>query len=136
MPINKDDYPPDWEEIRKKIMIRAGGREDGDYRIGAVCEQCGVRNYSVVKRNHDREVVWSEWYDSYAVARDMAKDYTKEFSERDHVRKFVVIVLTVAHWDNHNPLDVRPGNLKAVCQQCHNEHDAPRRAINRARPID
>ena len=32
------------------------------------------------------------------------------------------IVLTVAHL-NHNPMDCRPMNLKAMCQRCHLRYD-------------
>ena len=35
MPVNYNEYPPNWEEIRKKILKRAGNR----------CELCGAENY-------------------------------------------------------------------------------------------
>lgn len=36
-----------------------------------------------------------------------------------------IVVLTVAHVGNPAPEDVRPGNLAAVCQRCHLNHDRP-----------
>ena len=40
------------------------------------------------------------------------------------------VILTIAHL-NHRPSDNNPGNLAALCQQCHNAHDAKERAKNR-----
>jgi hypothetical protein len=37
------------------------------------------------------------------------------------------VVLTVAHVLNDEPEDVRPENLAALCQRCHNHHDGPSR---------
>jgi hypothetical protein len=36
------------------------------------------------------------------------------------------VVLTVAHLD-HQPENCDDGNLKAMCQKCHNRYDAPMR---------
>lgn len=41
------------------------------------------------------------------------------------------VVLTVAHILNDAPEDVRPQNLAALCQRCHNRHDAKSRANGR-----
>ena len=38
------------------------------------------------------------------------------------------VVLTVAHVQCDDPEDVRPANLAALCQRCHNAFDAPKRA--------
>jgi hypothetical protein len=35
------NYPKNWSEIRREILLRAGGNED-DPRVGARCEKCGV----------------------------------------------------------------------------------------------
>lgn len=37
MPMNKKDYPKDWNELRKKVVERAGNK----------CELCGKPNYSL-----------------------------------------------------------------------------------------
>lgn len=41
-----------------------------------------------------------------------------------------MVVLTIAHLD-HQPENNAPGNLRALCQRCHNKHDAAHRAANR-----
>lgn len=40
------------------------------------------------------------------------------------------VVLTIAHLDQ-NPANSDPANLRALCQRCHNRHDAPHRAASR-----
>lgn len=40
------------------------------------------------------------------------------------------VVLTIAHVD-HDTDHNDPDNLRALCQRCHNEHDAPFRVHNR-----
>jgi len=42
----------------------------------------------------------------------------------------VKIILTIAHL-NHNPKDNRRRTLAALCQLCHNRHDAKHRAQSR-----
>ncbi|MEZ4529058.1 MAG: hypothetical protein R2941_24360 [Desulfobacterales bacterium] len=42
------------------------------------------------------------------------------------------VVLTIAHM-NHDIEDSRPENLRALCQRCHNTHDAAHRAGTRWR---
>lgn len=34
------------------------------------------------------------------------------------------VVLTIAHYLNEDPQDVRPENLRALCQRCHLTYDA------------
>lgn len=45
-----------------------------------------------------------------------------------------VVVLTVAHL-NHEPEDCRDGNLRALCQRCHNQYDARHRRRNAAKTL-
>lgn len=40
------------------------------------------------------------------------------------------VVLTIAHLD-HDPENNDPHNLRALCQKCHNTHDAAHRAQSR-----
>ncbi len=42
------------------------------------------------------------------------------------------VVLTCAHVYNHEPECANFFNLAALCQRCHNRHDAPMRQKNRA----
>lgn len=46
MPTDMSRYPANWNEIRARILRRAGGQED-DPRVGARCEWCGVENYDI-----------------------------------------------------------------------------------------
>lgn len=41
------------------------------------------------------------------------------------------VILTVAHL-NHDPMDCRPENLKALCQRCHLAYDREHHASNAA----
>ena len=41
MPINKKDYPENWNELRAKVLERAGNK----------CELCGKANQSMSDRN-------------------------------------------------------------------------------------
>lgn len=42
------------------------------------------------------------------------------------------VVLTIAHM-NQDDTDDSDGNLRALCQRCHNTHDGPSRALKAAR---
>ncbi len=42
-----------------------------------------------------------------------------------------IVVLTVAHLHDADPMNVSDDNLAALCQQCHNQLDAPMRAHHR-----
>lgn len=42
------------------------------------------------------------------------------------------VVLTIAHINDPSPMNVDSDNLAALCQKCHNTHDAPMRARNAA----
>ena len=45
MPMNRADYPPDWEEISHRIRFeRAGGRCECDGRCGAHDGQCQAKH--------------------------------------------------------------------------------------------
>ena len=48
-----------------------------------------------------------------------------------HPETHSVVVLTVAHV-NHDPAKNGPNDVRHWCQRCHNTHDAPFRAKNRA----
>ena len=101
MPIDYSKYPPNWKEIRHRILKRANNE----------CECCGLENHSIVisyKKNS--KIKWA-----YVTFKDfIPKPY-----------KYVKVVLTIAHLDhdetNHNVTDDR---LKAMCQLCHLRYDA------------
>jgi hypothetical protein len=102
-PENKDRYPADWPEIRTRVLERAKRR----------CEWCGVRDGAWIQRLHGAEK-------EYRVVEGPG--------DGDGFWKAAVrIVLTIAHLD-HTPEHCDPGNLRALCQRCHNGHDAKNRA--------
>lgn len=117
MPTDMSKYPANWQEIRNRILRRAGGNED-DPRVGARCEWCGVRNYTVTN---------GFIYDLYSNYRDARRVADINPAERK------VIVLTIAHIHDMNPQNVTDDNLAALCQKCHNAHDVEHRKQNRAK---
>jgi 5-methylcytosine-specific restriction endonuclease McrA len=87
------------------------------------CEKCGLRNYSIVS-TPDRELI--KECESYSEARkDLEFCHTS-----DRCDGFIIIVLTISHTD-HFLLNNDPCNLRALCQKCHNSHDAIYRAAKR-----
>lgn len=104
MPIDYSKYPPDWEEIRKRILKRAKNR----------CEFCGVENYSVGYRDEEGGF------------HQVTEEDNSMFWDTEDAPKLIRIVLTVAHLDhdevNRNVKDER---LAALCQRCHLQYDAP-----------
>lgn len=115
MPIDYSKYPDNWKtEIRPKILRRAGGREDKP-EVGAKCEKCGKRNYSVVS-------VSGEFKNNSYRAAQMTKTLNGGGK---------IVVLTIAHINDPDPMNCAEDNLMALCQKCHNGHDAEMRAKNR-----
>lgn len=119
MPIraeNKALYPKEWPVIAARVRAKAGN----------VCEYCGVPNYELGGRVHG-----GGWRRAMLVERlsrlewPHPGDYAWCEGHPEKLR-IVRIVLTVAHL-NHDPTDCREENLKALCQLCHNRHDAPMR---------
>ncbi len=107
MPCNYKNYPPDWKDIRARILARAHDK----------CELCGVINHAwVVRWKH----VWKGW--SYCQQSDA--------DVFDGIGKVVKIVLTIAHIDQDTKNN-EPWNLLALCQRCHNKIDLPHRIKNR-----
>lgn len=135
-PENRAKYPDNWPEIRQAILQRAGYR----------CEWCKVAQYAVGHRNADGLFFGicgnihadcagnGQHYPSldrltYAEAREWA-DSENDWREPDEPRT-IVIVLTIAHVHDPEPSNCDPSNLAALCQRCHNRHDAADRAAGR-----
>ena len=138
MPCNMSRYPLNWKDVRKKVLLRAGGQA-ADPRLGAKCEFCGVQNYAVGFRDDDGQFQYARgniyWDDlqyatSYADAREAA-DHCNEWCDQDP--RYIVIVLTVAHLEDPNPANVSLENLAALCQRCHNRYDNRMRVRNAAK---
>lgn len=132
MPTDMSQYPDNWPEIRNRILLRAGGNRD-DPRVGAKCEWCGIVNYSVGTRD-ENGVFHAVDYGytvppSYKLAKEEADYYNDHYSEKG----YAVVVLTIAHIHDPNPMNCDPGNLAALCQGCHNQHDVPMRKVNAAK---
>lgn len=111
MPIDYREYHPDWKAISLRIRTQ---------RAQNKCEWCGRENglYYITKPN-GQEDAWSGTDD---------KDYAIISREAgDHVVK---VVLTVAHVD-HDKMNNDDGNLAALCQRCHLNHDRKQHAENR-----
>ena len=113
MPIDYKLYPSNWKEIRRKVLLRAGG-EHRRPEIKACCENCAVQNYSVGyydKRNRLQDI---HYFDSARKANKKARSLREEKAE-----KYVTVVLAVAHINDPDPMNVEMDNLKALCQRCH-----------------
>ncbi len=122
-PENRDRYPPDWPQIRARILQRARN----------CCELCGVANH-----------VWG-YRDAQGVFHRVPKGPLRDaFPKDERVRppftvatmhgplKIIEIVLTIAHLD-HIPEHCSDDNLKAMCQACHLGYGAQHHAQTRYR---
>lgn len=120
MPMDKSRYPPNWDEISRRIRERAGNK----------CEQCGVPNHTWGYRDKNGRF-WTE--EEIAQA-----DGDHPFNGKEP--KPIRIVLTVAHLgvskpdgspgDKHDKMDVRDENLRALCQRCHLLYDMDEHIAN------
>ena len=100
MPCDYSKYPKDWNEIRDRILKRAGNK----------CEFCGVENHALGYRDREGKFIELSGMELETAALDGEKT--------------IQIVLTVAHLDhdedNHKVKDER---LAALCQKCHLNYD-------------
>lgn len=119
-PENRALYPKNWPDIRQNILSRAENH----------CEWCGVRNHAWgIRTDAGRFVPIGK--------RPMRKvghhktPFAIDYNGTSY--RVIMIVLTIAHVDNPDPADCRPENLAALCQRCHNIHDAPMRRANAAK---
>lgn len=110
---DKCAYPPNWKtEIRPRILTRANH----------CCEKCGVENHAIGAR--DKDGVWHNESDIGSMNSDAGFDAFGEYP------KIIMIVLTIAHLDNPDPMACEDSNLAALCQRCHNRLDSPMRVKN------
>ena len=134
-PENKGRYPKNWAEISHFIIHE---------RAKNKCEVCGVRNHAVGYRDEEgffHGICGNIFLDlagkglkypslqllPYVEARELA-DGLNDLDIEDET--YIVIVLTTAHLD-HTPENCDLDNLKAMCQKCHNNYDAPHRKQTR-----
>ncbi len=120
MPIDYNDYPPNWKtEIVPRILERDGHR----------CKFCVIINGVVIKRlplGAWRHPSAQEWDMIHSKVRH--SHYTLLQSIKKH--GFTRIVLTTAHLD-HDHNNSEDENLAALCQRCHLKHDRKQHADNR-----
>ncbi|NBW16493.1 MAG: hypothetical protein EBR82_51780 [Caulobacteraceae bacterium] len=103
MPINYKNYPPDWKQIRQRILARAGDK----------CEQCVVSNHVIGWRDYKGVFHYSRKTESGIEFKD----------KLGYTQKTIKIVLTIAHLD-HDTTNNDESNLRAWCQRCHLSYDA------------
>jgi hypothetical protein len=108
MPIKKELYPANWNEISLEIRQRAGNK----------CESCGVANHAFGARD-----LFGDWHNEDDI-HSLQSDVGYSLFGDEEFPWMIRIVLTVAHL-NQNPADNRPENLKCLCQRCHLNHDRP-----------
>lgn len=126
MPFDRKRYPANWHEISRRIRERAGHR----------CEWCGVPNYAVGHRDEGgllNPAYGSHPYECagrgqlpYKEARKIAADLNRAAQKE----RYIVVVLTVAHVDDPDPMNCDEGNLRLLCNRCHLKHDAQLHAAN------
>lgn len=109
-PENRARYPDDWDEIRERILTRAGQvrNQDGVIIQEAQCEECGEVNHTWIIREGDR------WNFALSSSEEGA----------------IYVILTIAHLD-HNPETRDPKLLRAWCQRQHNRYDLEHRKQTR-----
>lgn len=127
MPIRaseRDRYPVDWPQISERVREEAGQR----------CEWCGVENGAVILRGSDNQ--YGASLPAWRYADAPVYDHTFSACTGEPIpganwdtfdpnaRGPVKVVLTVAHLD-HQPENCARENLRALCQKCHNDYDAP-----------
>ena len=120
MPIDYSEYPPNWNEIRERILSRAHNR----------CEECKVKNHSIIKRDGKK------WRYICGTEFDWIKErhHRGGYSYAGAIKSlgFTRIVLTIAHL-NHDKenWEVKDDELKALCQKCHLQLDIKHHTANR-----
>lgn len=122
MPINYNEYPENWEDLRRQVLERAGQNycDDGSIMFEAKCEKCYIPNKTVIIRTGKGKNDW------------ILFSGTKDEALAIYGKKPTKIVLTIAHLDhdkdNHN---VSIDRLQALCQKCHLGYDLERHIANR-----
>jgi len=103
-PENRDRYPEDWDDIRGRVLTRAGHR----------CEWpgCGAPNYA--------GGYWDR--DQFVVVGFSIIDPREAVQLAIQGHRLLRIVLTVAHLD-HMPEHCDMENLRAWCQRHHLRYD-------------
>ena len=111
-PENRARYPKDWQQIRERILERAGH----------ACEQCKAPNRTRIARGGGDDS-GTYMLDSADVFDAMTGEHLGQCRMSDYeVDRMTDVVLTIAHMD-HTPENCADDNLRALCQRCHLAHD-------------
>jgi len=116
MPINYNEYPPEFPAISQRIRTE---------RAKNKCEWCGAKNHQIG--------YWME--DGFHLLTCALRDAGITVGDivsciNGKKIKIIRIVLTVAHL-NHDKQDCRDENLAALCQRCHLAYDLPHHIASR-----
>lgn len=114
-PSERARYPPDWADIRARILKRADGRCEFLCADGSRCDAPDLELIFRYKNNPEK------WRTPNG----------NDCGETDPDCRGVKVVLTVAHL-NHQPEDCSDENLKAGCQLHHLRYDAKHHQTNAA----
>jgi len=107
-PEHRDRYPADWNEIRAKVLNRAGLR----------CELCGAEHLDWIARRRSCAALWI----SLGQFKPLIFPERANQKPEDFLRP-VRVILTIAHLDpTYGSSD--PKHLLALCQRCHLKIDA------------
>ena len=126
MPCDYSKYPPNFRsEIRPRILHRAGN----------ACELCEAKNKDYGYRDkagkwyssgHCLDLLERTGQDLFDEGEPLSHCWTKDGNPTRPTK----IVLTIAHWENKDPMDCREENLKALCQYCHLKKDKNQHQTN------
>jgi hypothetical protein len=116
-PENRARYPANWQEIREAILARAGHR----------CEQCKVKNHTIIARGAGPFAGTFQTDDAEVYDAETGEHIARVRMSEYQVKNMATIVLTIAHLD-HTPENCDPSNLRALCQMHHLRHDAAHHA--------
>lgn len=109
-PENRHRYPPDWKQVRERILKRANWR----------CEHPNCRARHGVT-GYWRKGLFHRLPDALWDAGYTAGDAVR--CDNGELLKIIKIVLTIAHLD-HTPENCADDNLRAWCQRHHLAYDA------------
>lgn len=123
MPMNKKDYPPNWPELGRLIRERAGNKCEWCFAPNHdfICRWDKPQEYQMIVVNGSEKWVpildFDWWFGNVSITKPDLPTLTN-LKNNGYVR----VVLTVAHLDrNRHNNDL--GNLAALCQRCHLNHD-------------
>lgn len=127
MPVNRADYPDNWDQISLEVKKAAGWK----------CEWCDAPHRAVIIRDDPSN--------SYAWRKvETVMELENLYPEPEYVpvntafmkwpklreHGLTRIIITTAHLDRNTKNNDRE-NLAALCQRCHLSHDALQHLANR-----